>query len=101
LVTLQQPFSPLKIVKDVTSEPSSAVLEEHLGASFSLEVSAIGSPSPKYQWFHLATGARDWTYLRVNEGQIEFKDFGVEDFGRYGISFENGVLTHWDIPSPI
>ena len=90
LGNLIDPYSPLKVVKDVSDE----VIEEELGSSFSIEVAAVGSPSPKYHWFHFADDAEDWSYL--SEGRLQFEDnrcktftrlnfeeFALEDAGRY------------------
>ena len=90
LGNLIDPHSPLKVVKDVFDD----VIEEELGSSFSIEVAAVGSPSPMYHWFHLASDADDWSYL--SEGRMQFEDkrcktftrlnfeeFAPEDVGRY------------------
>ena len=90
LGNLIDPFSPLKIVKDVADD----VIEEELGSSFSIEVAAVGSPSPMFHWFRLAPDADDWSYLSEGRSQprdnrsetftrLSFEEFAPEDVGRY------------------
>ena len=83
LGNLIDPFTPLKVVKDVSDD----LIEEELGSSFTIEVAAVGSPSPMYHWFHLAPDADDWSYL--SEGRLHLKDNRCKTFTR--LNFEEFV----------
>ena len=98
LGNLIDPYSPLKVVKDVSDD----VIEEELGSSFSLEVAAVGSPSPIFHWFHLASDADDWNYLSEGRLQLKdnrcktfsrlnFKEFAPEDAGRYRCHVQHSI----------